>query len=309
MKLIFLKNNSTNPKTVILNKSLAICACALFMVFVGVLLGIGVLIGKPDANLLKKYQSLSVYGLQESIAQEKANIENTKQYVENNLVALSARLGGLQAQVSRIDAVGKRLANATEIDLSTFDYDQEPAQGGQEDGQSSNSLSLSANDLIAEMDSMESALNKHEASMKALGVSLSEIVLKEDQTPEGMPVKNGWISSAYGWRASPISGERRFHRGVDIPSKSGAAVMAVADGVVIRSEKVALLGNVVELNHGDGLTTLYAHNSKNLVSIGESVSKGDSIAKVGSTGRSTGPHVHFEVRQYGKNLNPKSFLR
>jgi len=124
-----------------------------------------------------------------------------------------------------------------------------------------------------------------------------------------MPVKKGWISSRYGWRTSPFSGKKQFHKGIDIPARNGADIIAVADGVVIRSEKQQALGNLVEINHGDGMRTLYAHNSKNTVSIGQSVSKGDKIAEVGSTGRSTGPHVHFQVFKDGKIIDPKPFVQ
>ena len=254
---------------------------------------------------MENYQRLSVHNFERLIEQEQTNLKEARQYIENNLVALSARLGGLQAQVSRINTVEKRLANAAEIDLSAFDYKNEPAQGG--DG--AEYLNVGEHDLIAEIESMESILDKREIAIKALGVSLSEIVLRKDQTPKGMPVRNSWISSSFGWRTSPFSGKKQFHKGIDVPGKLGADVIAVADGVVIRSGKGPNFGNVVEINHGEGLTTLYAHNSKNLVSVGDSVSKGDSIAKVGSTGRSTGPHVHFEVRKYGKHLNPRKFLR
>jgi murein DD-endopeptidase MepM/ murein hydrolase activator NlpD len=305
VKLIFLKNNSTSPKTLNLSKGLIVSFCGFLILIAGLLIGVGISIGKPNSQLIANYERLSSHKMDELIEQEKLNIQKSKQYIENNLVALSARLGGLQAQVSRINAVEKRLASSAEIDLSAFDYTEEPAQGGQE----SISLNVTEGDLIDEIASMEAILDRREMAIKALGVSLSELVLKEDQTPEGMPVENSWISSGFGWRASPISGKKRFHRGADVPGKHGADVLAVADGIVVRSEMVADFGNVVEINHGEGLTTLYGHNSKNLVSIGESVMKGDSIAKVGSTGRSTGPHVHFEVRKYGKALNPRPFLR
>ena len=311
MKLIFLKDHSSKPKTLSISKSWIVGFASLFLCLNGLMVFIGMKVANVDevgSDVIHRTQQVLPHQLHQELAEEKENIEELRTYLKNNLTALSARLGGLQAQVSRINAVEKRLANAAKIDIESFDFNNEPALGGSEDVfLSSNSINTPelSNDILK----MEEMLAEREAAIKALGVSLSEMVLKEDQTPEGMPVKKGWISSRYGWRISPITGKKQFHKGVDIPSYTGADVLAVADGVVIRSEKQSAFGNVVEINHGEGMRTLYAHNSKNMVDVGESVSKGDKIAEVGSTGRSTGPHVHFQVYKNGKVVNPKPFLR
>lgn len=305
MKLILIKNNTSAPKSLNLSKGLVASACVCVAVLFSVLVYLGVVIGKPSAEMVERFELVSEQGLAVAIQEEKKKIQETQKYIDNNLVALSARLGGLQAQVSRINAVGKRLAVAADVDMSVFDYSEEPAQGG--DG--SISLEVNEQSLLEEISSMESVLAQREVAIQGLAVSLSELVLKENQTPEGMPVRKSWVSSPYGWRASPISGEKRFHKGVDVPGKTGAPVLAVADGVVIRSERNSVFGHVVEINHGEGLVTLYAHNSRNIASVGDSVTKGDKIAEVGSTGRSTGPHVHFEVHKNGRVINPRPFLR
>ncbi len=305
VKLILLKDHASKPKTLSLSKTLIAGITMLFVAFSGLLVVVGMQIAKTDQDLVEHYERLMPYKLDQDIAAEKENIETLKVFLENNLVALSARLGGLQAQISRINAVEKRLANAAKIDMSAFDFENEPAQGGSEDI----SLNITSEGLSNDILIMENKLAEREVAIKALGVSLSEMILKEGQTPEGMPVKKGWISSKFGWRTSPVSGKKQFHKGVDVPGRTGDPVIAVADGVVVRSEKQSLLGNVVEINHGDGMRTLYAHNSKNLVSVGASVSKGDKIAEVGSTGRSTGPHVHFQVFKNGRTVDPKPFIR
>ena len=305
MKIIFLKDHASTPKTLSVSKAFIAVAALMFMAFGGVMVFAGMQLAQTDDRVIEHYSRLAPYKLDQQITNEQEKLDDLKVFLSNNLAALSVRLGGLQAQVSRINAVEKRLAAAAKIDMSSFNFDQEPAQGGAE----SLALDVSAASLSDNILSMEGKLAEREAAIKSLGVSLSEIVLKEGQTPEGMPVKRGWISSNYGWRSSPVSGKRQFHKGVDIPARTGEPVIAVADGVVIKSEKQAAYGNVIEINHGDGVRTLYAHNSKNLVSVGASVSKGDKIAEVGSTGRSTGPHVHFQVFKNGRVVNPKPFLR
>ncbi len=133
--------------------------------------------------------------------------------------------------------------------------------------------------------------------------------LDEEQHPSGWPSSGGWISSRYGYRRDPFTGRRAFHSGVDIANKPGSPIKAVADGVVTRAGREGAYGLMVEVNHGNGYHTRYAHASKILVDVGSRVSKGDRIAVVGSTGRSTGTHVHFEVFKDDKAVNPRKFLR
>ncbi len=305
MKLILLKDHASKPKTFSISKTFIAGIALVFFAFSGLMMFAGMHMAENNQDMVDHYERLIPYKLDQDIAAEKKSIEELKVYLGNNLAALSARLGGLQAQISRINAVEKRLASAAKIDMSAFDFSNEPAQGGSEDF----SISITPEGLSTDILTMEDKLAEREAAIKALGVSLSEIILKEGQTPEGMPVKKGWISSKFGWRTSPVSGRKQFHKGVDIPGRTGDPVIAVADGVVVRSEKQSALGNVIEINHGDGMRTLYAHNSKNVVSVGTSVSKGDKIAEVGSTGRSTGPHVHFQVYKNGRSVDPKPFIR
>lgn len=305
MKIILLKDHDSKPRTLRISKTLIASIAMLLMSFGGLMMFAGIFLAETDQGVVEGYEKPMRYSLNQDIAVEKQNIEELKVFLDNNLSALGARLGGLQAQVSRINAVEKRLASAAKIDMSAFDFDNEPAQGGLEDL----SVSITPESLSEDILTMEDKLAEREAAIKALGVSLSEMVLKQEQTPEGMPVERGWISSKFGWRTSPVSGRKQFHKGVDIPAKSGASVIAVANGVVTLSEKQSALGNVIEINHGDGLRTLYAHNSKNIVNVGTSVSKGDKIAEVGSTGRSTGPHVHFQVYKNGRTVDPKPFIR
>jgi murein DD-endopeptidase MepM/ murein hydrolase activator NlpD len=126
--------------------------------------------------------------------------------------------------------------------------------------------------------------------------------------PDGRPVVEGYISSYYGERQDPFNGHEAMHKGVDFAGVMGSQVVAVAAGVVTRAEGQAGYGNLVEINHGNGFVTRYGHNQKVLVGVGDTVVRGQSIALMGSTGRSTGPHVHFEVLRNGRQVNPIAFV-
>jgi murein DD-endopeptidase MepM/ murein hydrolase activator NlpD len=132
--------------------------------------------------------------------------------------------------------------------------------------------------------------------------------LSERVTPSGRPVEEGWLSSRYGKRNDPFTGKQDFHKGLDFAGKKGSEVIAVGDGVVSWAGVKSGYGKLIEINHGNGYATRYGHNQSNLVKIGDTVKKGQQIALMGSTGRSTGPHVHFEVLHDGKAVNPSKFV-
>ncbi len=243
--------------------------------------------------------------LQNRLITQQKKLEATEDYVQNHLNALGVEFGSLQAQTSRINAVQQRIAKSTGVDLSEFDFSKVPGLGGAE---SSGEL-VTESELTKAVNDMESELRLRQEEMESINMMLSAITLKKEQTPSGMPIKNGWVSSRFGMRNSPLSGRRQFHKGVDIPGRKNQDIHAVADGVVSASGKKGHYGWMVEINHGDGYSTRYAHNSKNLVKVGDSVKKDQVIAKVGSTGRSTGPHVHFEVKKNGKPINPSKYIK
>jgi murein DD-endopeptidase MepM/ murein hydrolase activator NlpD len=218
---------------------------------------------------------------------------------------LGRRVGSLQAQVSRINAVEMRIAQASGINLEDFQFEQDPPIGGVAVGETVDSEQVDIENAIV---AIEKELSIRESEIAAVDFLLSRNSLETQQTPTGWPVEGGWISSNFGSRLHPISGKKQFHRGVDIPGKEGSSVLAVADGVVIRSKKGPAFGWLVEIDHGDSYSTLYSHNRKNLVSQGETVVKGQAIAELGSTGRSTGPHVHFEVAKNKRSINPVRYL-
>ena len=238
------------------------------------------------------------------VNEQQEEMLKTREYVRQHMDVLGRRIGSLQAQVSRIKAVEMRIAETSGINLSDFEFEQDPPIGGASSSES-DSEEVDIENAIREI---EKELSIRESEIAAVDFLLSRNNLESQQTPAGWPVKGGWVSSSFGSRMHPMTGKKQFHRGVDIPGKPGALVLAVADGVVVRSEKNGNYGWMVEIDHGDSYTTLYGHNRKNLVNVGETVIKGQGIAEIGSTGRSTGPHVHFEVAKDNRNINPVKYL-
>jgi len=226
---------------------------------------------------------------------------------EKNLDALATRLSILQAHVMRLDALGARLADMANMEDIDFDVLDTPGIGGP----APNGLqrSIEVNDFIKSLDELKAQIEDRGEKLTAMESMLIDQVLQNQTIPAGRPVISGWISSLFGTRADPITGKREFHEGIDFAGKPGSPVIAVASGIVTWSGKRYGYGNLVEINHGNGYQTRYAHNKKNLVVVGQKVEKGQMIAVMGSSGRSTGTHLHFEVVQNGKQVDPRKYLK
>ncbi len=226
---------------------------------------------------------------------------------ERNLDALALRMGEIQSRVVRLDALGRRLVEMADLDAEEFSFDEVPARGGPELVTEREPFEIP--DFLDSLEKLVQKLEDREPKLAVVEGTLMNRKLHAEVFPRGRPVAKGWISSVFGWRNDPISGKRAFHEGVDFAGRANSEVVAVAAGVVVWSGSRWGFGNTVEINHGNGYSTLYAHNKKNLVKVGETVKKGQVLALLGSTGRSNGPHVHFEVRRNGKAVNPIKFVR
>jgi murein DD-endopeptidase MepM/ murein hydrolase activator NlpD len=200
------------------------------------------------------------------------------------------------------------LTQSAGLESGEFNFDMAPALGGplmtsQED----------ARELIpaleGELFALSTALDDREVQLDILSELIQGEQVKSDATPSGRPILSGWLSSRYGTRIDPFSGKKAWHEGVDFAGKAGADIVAVASGVVSWSGERYGYGKMVEVAHGDGVITRYAHNQENLVKVGDMVRRGDVVALMGNSGRSTGPHVHFEVHKNGRPVDPASYLR
>ncbi|ANO52176.1 M23 family metallopeptidase [Woeseia oceani] len=235
-------------------------------------------------------------------------ILTTRQETEDTLNALALRIGQMNARVIRLDALGRRLTEMADLDDGEFDFDAIPALGGPEEPDSAGS-SAAVPEVLTAMEGLAMQLDNREAQLGVLESVILNQNLNDRVYPHGMPVKSGWMSSYFGRRTDPFTGKTANHRGVDFAGKEGAEIIAVADGVVTWSSKRYGYGQLVEINHGNGYATRYAHNLENLVAVGEEVRKGQTVALMGETGRATGPNLHFEVLHRGKRVNPVSFVR
>jgi murein DD-endopeptidase MepM/ murein hydrolase activator NlpD len=241
------------------------------------------------------------------LADQKKEITGARQHLQESVDAMAMRLGELDAHLIRLDALGKRLTEMAEIDSREFNFDRDPPTGGPESSDAG--ISAQIPDLSAMLKSLEDRVDLRGTQLAALENVILEQDLKAQIHPEGRPVTTGFISSPFGEREDPFTGRVGYHKGVDIAGSSGEDVLAVAAGVVTWAGERVGYGNLVEINHGDGFITRYAHNERALVTVGETVKRGDAIALMGSTGHSTGPHVHFEVLHNGRQVDPQSYLR
>jgi murein DD-endopeptidase MepM/ murein hydrolase activator NlpD len=233
---------------------------------------------------------------------------NVPREVQETINALTARLGALQAQVIRLNALGKRLVDMAGLEKGEFDFGSPPPQGGPEQPNVLSEKPLPLPILKQSVNDLNQQLDDQQEQLSVLETMFMHRNLLDEVLPKGRPVSDGWISSYFGYRTDPFTGRREFHQGVDIAGELGEPVVAVAAGIVTYAGKHGGYGNLVEINHGNGFVTRYGHNSKVLVAVGDTVSKGQEVALMGSTGRSTGPHVHFEVWRSGKVVNPIKYL-
>ena len=228
-------------------------------------------------------------------------------YLRDNLNAMAVRVGQMQAQLLRLDTLGERLAKLAGFRPQDLMFGQNPGQGGAVSSLPSHDLSLG--DLTQQLDTLLRAVDDRGDKLGVLESLFTMDSARKKLVPTMLPVQTGWHSSNYGWRIDPFSGQRAFHEGMDFVAEHGSAILAAAGGVVVFSDFHPQYGNMVEIDHGNDLVSRYAHASKRLVKAGDVVLSGARIAEVGRTGRSTGTHLHFEVRHRGVPQNPSRFLR
>lgn len=246
---------------------------------------------------------------QREIDRQRVQIDSTREAFDDNINALAYRLGELQAHMSRLNAVGQRMVEIARLDPAEFDFSMTPPVGGPDELSQVGGDVRSLDHFSASLDEFSRRLDERERQMRVLQDLLVASRLQEQVKPSGYPVLRGYMTSGYGWRNDPFTGRSALHRGVDFAARTGADVITVAAGIVTFAGERNGYGILVEINHGNGYVTRYGHNSKVVVKPGDRVLKGQRVALVGSTGRSTGPHVHFEVLRNGVVVNPAEYVR
>lgn len=228
-----------------------------------------------------------------------------------HLDAYAKELGELQARMMRLDAQSQRLAKlAGEKDKQAPNANAKPAST-QLDGRGGPLVlarPMTELDLQKAIANLTDAVDERDDSLSGIEAKILQQSVLKEMLPNGAPVAVAFNSSSYGWRIDPFTGGKAFHEGLDFPANMGTPIRAAADGIVSFAEHTPDYGNIVKISHGSGLETRYAHASKLLVHAGDRVIKGQEVAEIGSTGRSTGPHLHYEIRLNGESLDPRKYL-
>ncbi len=233
--------------------------------------------------------------------------QKQEMFMRESLDTMAKRLGQMQAQMQRLDALGERLAKLSGIKPGEFNFENPPAQGGPYLPAPHQDISLK--NMNTQLSNLSLSIGDRNDKLLALQTMLLQDRSNAWLIPSVMPVKNSYFSSNFGWRIDPFTGKEAMHEGVDFVVPTGTPVYASAGGIVQYAGPHPQFGNLVEIDHGNGVITRYAHNSKVLVQVGQMVRRGQKISLSGSTGRATGPHVHFEVRYKGVAQNPARFLK
>lgn len=306
-------------KVIILSKKYGNCRSFNLGIWSGALLSVclACLIGVPAAayiTYLKLADDSESHLLEPEIRQiwvqqlqeQERLVAQAREEADSKLAALTLRVAELQAKLVRIDALGERLTSMAKLDNGEFDFSQPPALGGPEMEVSGDSFAPP--EFTQAIDELSQQIENRQHQLQTLEALLANRKLENDVFIAGRPITKGWMSSRFGRRTDPFTGKIAMHGGVDFAGKEGSDIIAVAAGVVTWSGERSGYGLMVEVNHGKGFTTRYAHNKENLVKVGDVVKKGQIIALMGTSGRSTGHHVHFEVYKNGRAVDPSSYI-
>ena len=303
MNIIILTRRRGNATQIDLKRPSVVVGVALAVISVLATVFYAGFVTAIQSGMLQPDEQILAWNAQ--LARQQEEIDLAQLVARENLDALAKRIGQMNSHIIRLDAMGRRLTNMADLDDGEFDFANPPAQGGPPP---TNAMAASGTELTAMLDSLAQQVSDRERQLGILENLMLNRNLSEQVYPEGRPVKSGWISSYFGKRTDPFTGRPAMHKGLDFAGREGSEVVAVAAGVVIWSGERYGFGRLVEINHGNGYVTRYAHNRDNLVAVGEAVKKGHIIARMGATGRATGPNLHFEVLHHGRVVNPLRYI-
>lgn len=309
MKIILISKKIDKVRTLSLNNW---AKCALSVLLLGIPVTAGTMLGIKIAD--GRWELLfdnSIAQMQSQIVLQREDVDAGRQQLDNSLSGMTVKLAKLRSRLVRLDALGEQLTQIASLDDGEFDFSSTPGLGGP----IQSPLAEIANQAEIEekvslmFAKLDNSISSRESQLQILQSMLSDKKLKSESMVAGRPVKKGWMSSEYGMRIDPFHGKQQWHAGVDFAGRDGDDVIAAASGVVTWSGDRSGYGKMVEINHSDGYITRYAHNQENIANLGAIVQKGDVIAQMGSSGRSTGPHVHFEVFKNGRTVDPASYIQ
>ena len=309
MKIILISSRVEKVRTLSLNSW---AKGFLSVLLLGIPVAAGTMLGVKIAD--GRWELLfdnSISEMQHQLVVQQDQVDAGRDQLGNSLSAMTLKLAQMRSRLVRLDALGEQLTQIASLEDGEFDFSVAPGLGGPDTVLIAEMAS--AADVEQELGLMfarlDNALDSRESQLQILQSMLSDKKLKSERTVAGRPVLKGWMSSEYGMRTDPFHGKSRWHAGVDFAGRQGSDVIAVASGVVTWSSERSGYGNMVEINHSDGFVTRYAHNEVNVAKLGAIVKKGELIANMGSSGRSTGPHVHFEVFKNGRTVDPASYIK
>ena len=261
---------------------------------------LGVRVSKHEA-----VDSAVIENWQGTITEHRSELDGLQQQALAKNDALTNQLSKMQGRLWRIEALAAHMRDLSGLQDDEFNFEQTVAQGGP---LAEEAREFAWVDLQTQLNQLALQLDRREKELGILDTVMVELQRSEQVQLSGRPIAKGWLSSAYGNRMDPITGQPAWHAGVDFAGSQGSDVLAVASGVVVFADRRDGYGKLVEINHGNGVSTRYGHHDKLLVKAGEIVKKGDVIGLMGSSGRSTGPHVHFEVLRNGRTIDPTRFI-
>ncbi len=305
MNVVIFRNGTRGPRQFKLTSAGFLTATLSVFGLVGALVfgaGYGLALQKGGVADAANMQELRA-----DLDRQQATLEVAQRNAQDTLDALAIRIGQMNAHVVRLDALGQRLTEMAGLEDGEFDFQTVPPIGGPEETEYFTDMDESG--LVAQLDGLGVQIEDRARQLGVLESVLLTRNLSELIKPQGRPVEGGWISSYFGTRTDPFTGKKARHKGIDFAGKASAEISAVASGVVTYSGNRYGYGTMVEIDHGNGYITRYAHNAENTVVVGEEVSKGQLIGYMGSTGRATGPNLHFEVLKDGQVQNPLNFIR
>ncbi len=305
MNIILVSRKHGRARSLALSNPLLVLSLVLLMVMGAGLFVFGYLVALDREDEIRRQNFIQEW--QQDLALKRKQLDQLREDSDQQLKTLAIRMAELYARLIRLDALGEQLIETADLEAGEFNFSRSPAIGGPEEDETG--VEYQPPGFIDSMLELAHDIETRELELEVLNNLLGNKDFEIDRYISGRPVKWGWLTSHFGRRNDPFTGRLAWHEGVDFAGKMNSDIVSVAAGVVTWSGKRRGYGNMVEVNHGGNFATRYAHARELKVEVGDVVEKGQTIALMGSSGRSTGPHVHFEVLKNGNPINPARYIK